>query len=387
MKIIQEADLQNKKVLLRVDYNVPLKNGQVVDNERLKASLETIHYLLDHQASIVLCSHLGRPEKANHKKYSLKPVVGELEKLIKKKVQFSDDCLGQKKEALISNLRSGQLVLLENLRFYQEEEENNPQFSKNLAQGCEVYVNDAFSASHRDHASIVGVTKFLPSYAGLQFQKEVINLSKLVDQPQRPFVLAMGGAKIADKIPLINNLIGQIDSLVLGGAIANTFLFAKGYQVGNSLIDPASVELVKKIFVQARDYRVEILLPEDCVVGQEMTSLKGQEKKINAVTDQELILDIGPASTARAIETFKEAKTIFWNGPMGYAETPAFATGTVALGRAIANSNAFSVIGGGDTVATLTQSIKKHYSYISMAGGASLDFLSGKILPGIKVLE
>jgi len=387
MNIVQEAEVRNKKVLVRADYNVPIKDGKVVDSERIKASLETIKYLLKNGATVMLCSHLGRPKSKNDQQCSLKPLVPILEKLIKESVHFCDDCIGTDRQKQISKLVSGDIILLENLRFHPEEENNDPAFAKKLTQGCDIYVNDAFSASHREHASIVGVTDYLPSFAGFQMQREVENLTKVLINPKRPFVLVMGGAKIADKIPLIDNMMGKIDTLVLGGAIANTFLLAKGYYLGKSIVEPEALDTAKKILIEARDDRVEVLLPQDCVVSKDINSSEGQAKEVGAVTENELVLDIGKETVDNIIEKLKYAETIFWNGPMGYAETPAFAKATRVVGQAIANSNAYSVIGGGDTIAAVDDSIKKQFSYISMAGGASLEFLSGKILPGIKALE
>lgn len=387
MRKIQETEISGKKILVRVDYNIPIQNGVISNNERIVASLETIKYLLNHGAAVVLCSHLGRPEGRPNPLYSLRPIARELEKLIKKNVQFIDDCVGDEKDNKVASLKSGEIILLENLRFHPEEEGNNSEFAKKLAIGCDIYVNDAFSASHREHASIVSITKDLPSFAGVYLQKEIENLSKVLVEPKRPFVLVMGGAKIVDKIPLIENMITKIDTLILGGAIANTFLAAKGYRLGKSVVEPESIDLIKKVLVETRDNNVKILLPEDCLVGESTFAPNGEEKPINQVNENEMVLDIGSTSISNFAESFKFAETIFWNGPMGYTETSAFANGTKRVGQAIANSNAFSVIGGGDTIAALNNEVKAKYSYVSMAGGASLEFLSGKKLPGIVVLE
>ncbi len=387
MRKIQESDLKGKKVLLRVDYNVPIKKGQVQNDERILASLETIRYLLEQDTAIVICSHLGRPEGRPNVLYTLEPVAKELKKLINKSVQFSAEITGSERDKKVENLKAGELLLLENLRFDPGEESADFSFAEGLAKGCDLYVNDAFSASHRDHASITKVVKFLPSFAGLSLQEEVKNLSKILTDPKRPFILVMGGAKIKDKVALIENMVNKIDSLILGGAIANTFLLAKGYHLGKSVVEPESVDTAKKIMVKARDYGVEIYLPEDCLVAGAVEAENGQEKTVNMVSEDELVLDVGASSLNRYIENFKFAETIFWNGPMGYAENPAFAKGTETIARGIANSNAFSIIGGGDTISAVDADISKNFSYVSMAGGASLEFLSGQKLPGIEALE
>ena len=387
MKKIQDIDVYHKKVLVRVDYNVPIKNGKVTNNDRLRASLETINYLSERKAVIVLCSHLGRPDGKLDQQYSLKAAAEELNKLNNNNVQFIDDCIGKNKEELISKITPGKIVLLENLRFYAGEERNEPIFAKKLANGCDIYVNDAFSASHRKHASIVGVTDYLPSYAGLQLQKEVKSLSSILIDPKKPFVLVMGGAKIADKIPLIGNMIPKIETLILGGAIANTFLLTKGYQIGKSIIEPEAKNSVEKVFSQAKKNKVKIMLPEDCVVANNLKASKGQEREVNKIKENEIILDVGENSINQYIDKLKSAKTIFWNGPMGYTENKTFAHGTRAIAQAIAKSKAFTVIGGGDTITAVDDNVKKQFDYVSMAGGAALEFLSGKSLPGIKVLE
>jgi phosphoglycerate kinase len=387
MRKIQKVDASGKKILLRVDYNVPIKNGQVQSNERILASLETINYLLEQKATVVICSHLGRPGGKPNTLFSLKPAAKELQKLIKKSVQFSDNCIEAERDNKIRHMGPGEILFLENLRFNSGEESNDSAFAKKLAESCELYVNDAFSASHREHASVVEVTKFLPSYAGFCMQKEVENLSKILVEPQKPFVLVMGGAKMADKIPLILNMMGKIDTLILGGAIANTFLLAKGYRLGRSIVEPESIDVIRKIFIEARDRGVEIRLPEDGVVAEDIGATSGREKPINVVAESEMILDIGNNTAGQYAQDFKLAETVFWNGPMGYAETPAFADGTKAIGQAIANSNAFSVIGGGDTISALSEEVSKKFGYVSTAGGAALEFLSGRNLPGLSALE
>ncbi len=387
MKKIQDTDTQNKKALVRVDYNVPMKDGVVVDNERIKASLETIKYLVGNGSAVILCSHLGRPEGRQNALFSLEPVAKELEKLIKINVQFINNCIGNERDDKVQNLKAGEILLLENVRFYPEEEENNQSFAKKLSSGCDLYVNDAFSASHRDHASIVAVTKYLDSFAGFCLQKEVENLSKVLIEPKRPMVLVLGGAKVSDKITLLENLIDKIDTLILGGAIANTFLLASGLETKKSVVEVNSIEVARKILEKASYKNIDVFLPDDVLVGDSVDDTSGESKQVSQLTPNEMILDIGESTIFLDSNALQFAETIFWNGPMGYSENPVFSNGTISIGKAITSSSAFSVIGGGDTIATIPEYMKGKFGYISMAGGATLEFLSGEILPGIKVLE
>ncbi|MFA5197124.1 MAG: phosphoglycerate kinase [Patescibacteria group bacterium] len=387
MKKIQDTDISNKKVLVRVDYNVPMDGGTITDDERIKASLETINYLLSKNNSVIICSHLGRPEGRPNILFSLKPIVNELEMLIKKSVQFSDSCVGAERDRKIQNLKTGEILLLENVRFCTGEETNDPTFASDLAKGCDVYINDAFSASHREHASIVGVAKIIDSYAGFCLQKEVENLSKILIEPKRPLALVLGGAKISDKIDLLDNLIDKIDTLILGGAIANTFLLAKGLMMEKSVVEVSSVEVVKEILKNTNDRNVDVFLPEDVLVGKSVDDNIAVDKQSSQLVANEMILDIGESTIMQNSNGLQFAETIFWNGPMGYTENPIFRNGTIATAKAIISSSAFSVVGGGDTIAALPGNMKEQFGYVSMAGGASLEFLSGKTLPGVKVLE
>jgi phosphoglycerate kinase len=374
MKKIQDTDISNKKVLVRVDYNVPMDGGTITDDERIKASLETINYLLSKNNSVIICSHLGRPEGRPNILFSLKPIVNELEMLIKKSVQFSDSCVGAERDRKIQNLKTGEILLLENVRFC-------------TGEGCDVYINDAFSASHREHASIVGVAKIIDSYAGFCLQKEVENLSKILIEPKRPLALVLGGAKISDKIDLLDNLIDKIDTLILGGAIANTFLLAKGLMMEKSVVEVSSVEVVKEILKNTNDRNVDVFLPEDVLVGKSVDDNIAVDKQSSQLVANEMILDIGESTIMQNSNGLQFAETIFWNGPMGYTENPIFRNGTIATAKAIISSSAFSVVGGGDTIAAMPGNMKEQFGYVSMAGGASLEFLSGKTLPGVKVLE
>jgi phosphoglycerate kinase len=381
MRRIQDiADLAGKKVLLRVDYNVPMKDGKVMDTERIVASLETIHYLVRQGAIVVICSHLGRPTTEHDPDLSLAPVAEELEKLNKQIVHFVKDCVGSDRDNAVAAANSGEIILLENLRFHKEEEACDSLFAQRLARGCDYYVNDAFSASHRAHASIVGVTEYLPAYAGFLLERELVNLSKLLVDPKRPFVFISGGAKVSDKVKVLENLVEKVDMMLIGGGMANTFLCSQRHEVGCSLYEEDFVKT-------AQSKGVRILLPQDVVVTKAIVeNSRGRVVPVTDVEDMDIIADIGPETIATFEREIKKAGTIFWNGPVGVAEFPAFAKGTLAIGKAVAEAEAFSVIGGGDTIAALPTSLKDKYSFVSMAGGASMEFLEGKELPGIKVL-
>jgi len=388
MRRIQDIkDLEGKKVLLRVDYNVPMKDGKVTDTERIVASLETIHYLVRQGAIVIICSHLGRPTTEHDADLSLAPVAEELEKLNKQIVHFVKDCVGSDRDNAVAAATKGEIILLENLRFHKEEEDCDSLFAQRLARGCDYYVNDAFSASHRAHASIVGVTEYLPSYAGFLLEREVDNLSKLLVDPRKPFVFISGGAKISDKVQVLENLVEKVDVMLIGGGMANTFLCSQRMEVGCSLYEEDFVKTARDISLAAQAKGVKIVLPQDVVVTKAIVEhSRGNVVPVTEVEDMDIIADIGPDTIATFEKEIKKAGTIFWNGPVGVAEFPAFAKGTLAIGKAVAESEAFSVIGGGDTIAALSTSLKDKYSFVSMAGGASMEFLEGEELPGIKVL-
>ena len=388
MKKIQDiTDLAGKRVLVRVDYNVPIIDGKVSDNERIVSSLETVNYLVDKGAIVVLCSHLGRPDGKGVPEFSLLPVTKELESLNKKVIQFISDCVGSDRDNALSKAKSGDIILLENLRFHTEEEANDSLFAQKLARGCDFYINDAFSASHRAHASIVGVSDYLPAYAGFGLQKEVEALSKLLEGNEKPFVFISGGAKISDKIQVLSNLVEKVDVMLIGGGMANTFLAAGKHEVGCSLYEEDFVRPAAEIMLNARSKGVQVVLPTDVVVTKAIVeNARGRQVLLNEVDDMDIIADIGENTISLFEKEIAKAKTIFWNGPLGVAEFPAFAKSTLAIGRAVAKSEAFTVIGGGDTIAAIPDEIKKQYDFVSMAGGASMEYLEGKSLPGLKVL-
>lgn len=388
MKKIQDIkDLRGKRVLVRVDYNVPMNDGEIADNERIVASLETINYLVGKEAIVILCSHMGRPEGDNKPEFSLDQVAEELQKLIKKSVQFINDSVGPERDNALATAKSGDIFLLENLRFHAEEEANDSLFAQRLARGCDLYINDAFSASHRAHASVVGVTEFLDSYAGFSLQKEVDSLGKLVHNPAKPFVYISGGAKVSDKIKVLTNMIEKVDTLLIGGGMANTFLASQKHEVGCSLYEEEFVNSAREIVLSARSRGVNIVLPTDVVVTKAIVdNARGRQVSLAEVDEMDIIADLGDDTISLFEREIAKAGTVFWNGPLGIAEFPSFAKATLAVGRAVAESDAYTVIGGGDTIAALPDAIKSKYDFVSMAGGASMEFLEGKELPGLKVL-
>lgn len=389
MKRIQDIkDLEGKKVLVRVDYNEPITNGVVTNTERIEASFDTINYLVSKGASVILISHLGRPDGKVNKKYSLKPVADYLERVNKNFVQFVPECVGKKREKAVNNLLPGEVILLENVRFYPGEETNDSIFSQALASGCDYFVNDAFSASHRSHASIVGVATYLPSFAGFALQEEVDNLTEILKNPQRPFVFIGGGAKISDKIPVIKNLLKKVDIMLIGGGMANTFLCSNNLEIGCSLSEKGCLPVAKAIIDEAESHGVVVMLPEDAIVTAKIeTNAKTREIDIEDVEPTEIITDLGSNTIESYKEVIRDAGTIFWNGPLGIAEYPEFARATLEIGEAVAKAEAFSLIGGGDTIAALPAKLKEKFDFVSMAGGASMEFLEGKALPGIEALR
>lgn len=388
MRKIQDiTDLAGKRVLVRVDYNVPMKDGEIADDERIVASLETVNYLAEKGAVVVLCSHLGKPKGQFGPELSLAPIAVELEKLNKKVVQFVSDCVGSERDNAVSTANNGELILLENLRFHAEEEANDSLFAQKLANGCDLYVNDAFSASHRTHASVVGVTEYLDSYAGFGLERELSSLGKLLESPEKPFVFITGGAKISDKIQVIANLVEKVDVMLIGGGMANTFLASQKHEVGCSLYEEDFVKAARDIMLNAKSKGVQVVLPTDVVVTKAIVeNARGNQVPLSEVDEMDIIADIGEDTIASFEREIVKAKTIFWNGPLGVAEFPAFAKSTLVIGKAVAESTAYTVIGGGDTIAVLPDEMKKKYDFVSMAGGASMAFLEGKELPGLKVL-
>lgn len=391
IKYIDELNITEKRVFLRLDLNVPINDkGEIKDDTRIRSTLPTIKYALEKKAKLILASHLGRPKGTPDPKYTLKPVAMRLAELLKIEVVFPEDCIGDAVRKLSTELRPGQLMLLENLRYHKEEEKNDPNFAEELASLCEVYINDAFGAAHRAHASTEGITKFVQEKgAGFLMKKEVEALTPLLTNPARPYVAIIGGAKVSDKLGVIENLLDKVDALLIGGGMAYTFLKAEGKDIGNSLFESDKVYTAGKILERARTKGVALLLPVDHVVAAELKEGVAFEKLNNVNIPSNMMgLDIGP----KTVELFKEkiatAKTIFWNGPMGVCEVKPFNEGTYAIARAIAETKAMTVAGGGDSIAAINKSgVADKFSHICTGGGASLEFLEGKKLPGIAALE
>ncbi len=384
---LNKSDLENKTVLVRVDFNVPLKDGKVADDTRIRAALPTIKYLQKNNAKVILVSHLGRP-KGKEEKYSLKPVYEYIKNELKIPLTFLNDCVGQEVENSIKESKSGSSILLENVRFYPEEEKNDSGFAKKLSQLADIYVNDAFGTAHRAHASTVGVAEFLPAYSGLLMEKEIKFLSKALN-PEKPFVSIIGGAKISSKIGVLKNLLDKTDSLIIGGAMTYTFLKAQGKSVGKSLVEDDYIKTANEIIEKAQKVKCNLVLAVDHVVADSPDSESGEI--VSDIPNNKSGLDIGPKTIEKIREVLQTAKTVVWNGPMGVFEKKPFAKGTedVALILAeITKKGAITIIGGGDSVAAIEQlGIADKFSHISTGGGASLEFLEGIELPGIKVLK
>lgn len=386
---IEDLPIKGKRVFIRADFNVPLDaNLMITDDRRIRATLPTINYAIDEGAKVILASHLGRPKGKVDPKFSLAPVARRLQRLLNKEVIFASDCVGPQVENLVSKMKEGDVLLLENLRFHIEEEKNDPNFARALASLADYYVNDAFGASHRAHASIVGIPKHLPSAAGFLLKKEIEYLKGAIESPIRPFVVILGGAKVGGKIGVLENLADKADKVIVGGGMAFTFIKAMGYEVGDSLIEPDMIDFAQRIMEKLRQNRVKFYLPVDVVIAQSIE--QGAETKV--VTVQEIPsgwrgLDIGPASVRLFTIALQDAKTILWNGPMGVFEIDAFSRGTFAIAHAVADSYAFTIVGGGDTdYAVHKAGVSDSISFISTGGGASLQLLEGKELPGLAVL-
>ena len=390
-KTIEDINVTGKKVLVRVDFNVPLtEDGQVSDDKRIVAALPTIRYLLDHKAKVILCSHLGRPKGKADPKYSLAPVARRLAELLPDtKIRFATDTIGESAKAAIAELQEGEIGLLENVRFHKEETDNDPAFAKALASLADIYVSDAFGTVHRAHASTAGVAAYLPAVAGFLIGKELGVMGAALEQPERPFVAILGGAKVADKIGVITNLLSKCDSLIIGGGMAYTFLKAKGYEIGDSLLDADSIDLAKSLMQQAADKGVNLLLPVDNVVADRFDA----DADHKVVKSSEIPagwqgMDIGPETVKLFSETIVNAKTVIWNGPMGVFEFPAFAEGTKKVAEACAACQGTTIIGGGDSASAVKKlGFADKMTHISTGGGASLEFLEGKVLPGVAVLN
>ena len=389
-KSVEDIDVSEKKVLLRCDFNVPFdKNGNISNTKRIDESLKTIRYLLQKNAKIIIVSHLGRPKGMKKSEYSLKPVVKYLSQVLNRKIIFVTDDIRENVPQILNNLRDGDIAVLENIRFYKEEELNDEIFSKKLASLADVYVNDAFGTVHRAHASTQGVTKYLPSVCGFLIKREIDVLGQLLSVPKHPFVAILGGAKVSDKIGVICNLLDKVDTLIIAGGMAYTFLNALGYSIGSSILEPDKVVLAKNIIAKAKDLGVRLVLPVDNVVGKEFKSdTEFMIVNSDSIPDGYVGLDIGAKTKEIFVEIIKNAKTIFWNGPVGVFEWANFRRGTLEITKAIANSDAVTVIGGGDSIAAVDLlGFTDKITHISTGGGASLEFLEGKDLPGILSLD
>ncbi|MBI5066017.1 phosphoglycerate kinase [Candidatus Woesearchaeota archaeon] len=383
MRLLQDFNFKNKTVLVRVDFNVPIEKGKVLDNSRIKAAIPTINYLVKKNAKVLLLSHLGQPKGNRVQKLSLVPVSQELSNLLKKPVKQLKDCVSPFIVAQIESMKSGEIVLLENVRFYKEEEKNDTLFAKKLASLADMYVNDAFSVCHRKHASVAQLPKLMPSCAGLQLQKEIEELKKVLN-PKKPFVVLLGGAKVSDKLALIENLAKRTDKLLIGGAMIFPFLKLKGLNVGKSKLEKESLEPAEEL---VKIFSNKLVLPTDVVVAEDLSE-KAQTKavKIEEIPEKWFGVDLGPETIKDFEKILSQAATIFWNGPVGLFEIEKFAKGTKEIAKFLANHNGFVVIGGGETLSAVSN-YKDKYGHVSMGGGACLDFLSGKELPGIKALE
>lgn len=388
-KTIEDVQVAHKRVFVRVDFNVPLKDGVITDDTRIRATLPTIQYLLKNQARIILASHLGRPKGKPNADYTLAPCAKRMGELLGVPVAFAGDCIGSAAEQAVEALPEGGVLLLENLRFHKEEEGNDRDFAKALASLADVGINDAFGVSHRAHASVVGITEFLPMAAGYLLEKEIRFVGGAVEHPQKPFAAIIGGAKVSDKIEVIANLLPKVDVLIIGGGMANTFIAAQGYKTGTSLVEEDKVELAASLIKQAAELKTNLLLPVDVVVADSFSN-DAQHKvvPVDGIEDGWMALDIGPASQKLFAEALAPMKMIVWNGPMGVFEMDNFAGGTNAVAKAVAEADAVTIVGGGDSIAAIEKSgLADKITHISTGGGASLEYLEGKVLPGIAALE
>lgn len=389
-KTVRDLDVAGKKVLVRVDFNVPLNDkGEITDDTRITASLPTIQYLLEQKAAVILMAHLGRPKGQVKPELSLAPVANHLGKLLGKKILFAPDCVGEAAQAAASKLKPGHILLLENLRFHKEEEKNDMEFAEKLASLADLYVNDGFGVSHRAHASVEGVTHFLPAAAGFLLEKEIQYVGQAVTNPLHPFVAIIGGAKVSDKIGVISNLLDKVDTLLIGGGMANTFLAAQGYKMGKSFVEEDKLDLAKELLAKAKKNKVNMLLPTDLVMAAAFApDVEHVTEKVKNLNQAYMALDIGAETSKAYAEALADAKMIVWNGPMGVFEMDAFCKGTEAVAKAVAKSRATSIVGGGDSVAAIEKlGLAKRITHISTGGGASLEYLEGKVLPGVAALD
>lgn len=388
-KTVRDIDVKGKRVLVRCDFNVPQdENGNITDNRRIVSALDTIKYLIDNNAKIILCSHLGRPKGEFKKEFSLAPIAAELSRLLGKEVKLAKDVIGESAQELVNNMKDGDIVLLENVRFHREETDNDPEFAKKLASFADVYVNDAFGTAHRAHASTAGVAAYLPAVSGFLIEKELDFMGEKLNNPERPFMAILGGRKVSDKIGVIESLLEKVDTLMIGGAMAYTFFKAMGYNVGNSICELDKLDLAKELMEKAKQKGVKFMLPVDTRIGKEFKpDTESKVVKYNEIPDGWEGFDIGDETIKLYVEELSKAKTVVWNGPVGLFEFDQFAIGTNSLAKALANLDAVTIIGGGDSAAAIEKlGISDKFSHISTGGGASLEFLEGKKLPGIECL-
>ncbi|MCX8043691.1 MAG: phosphoglycerate kinase [Desulfobacterota bacterium] len=391
IKYIDEVDVAGKRVFVRADFNVPLdENGMITNDNRIRETVPTLRYILDHGGALIVASHLGRPKGKPDPKQSLAPVAKRLGELLGQEVRFVGDCVSDEAISLATALKPGEVLLLENLRFYPEEEKNDEAFARKLAAAAQVYVNDAFACSHRAHASVEAITRFVPVVTGgFLMKKELVNFERAMHNPERPLVAVIGGAKVSGKLEVLENIINKVDSLLIGGGMAFTFLKAQGYEIGASLVEDDLIDTAKKVLEKARARGVEVVLPVDCVIAEEVKAgVTTKTVSIKDIPKGWRGLDIGPATVKAFADVITRSKTVVWNGPMGVFEIPEFEKGTFAIADIIANAKVMSVVGGGDSVAALKKSGNQaKVTFVSTAGGAFMEMLEGKVLPGIKALD
>jgi phosphoglycerate kinase len=388
-KTIRDVKVTGKRVLVRADFNEPLdeKTGRITDDIRIRASIPTIEYLINHEAKVILCSHMGRPKGKRVDVFSLKNVAERLAEILRQPVPLAPDCIGPEVEAMVSSMECGDVLMLENLRFHPEEEKNDPVFAQALARLGDLYVDDAFGTAHRAHASIVGVANYLPAVSGLLLEKEITTLGSVLHEPVHPFGLLLGGAKVSDKVALIENVMSKVDHIIIGGGMAAGFLKARGYEIGQSLLD-GNVDVAAYLMQLAEKYNVKIHLPEDVLVTDEIKEdALAEIVMVNDIPADKRIADIGPLTVSMFRKVLEKCKTVFWNGPMGVYEIPQFSESTFAIGGIIGGLHATTIIGGGSTAEVVTSlKLNEHMSFVSTGGGASLEFLSGQTLPGVAAL-